>query len=201
MNEDNYRRLVMDVYLKGVKIKGRNGNTKELFGTQLKLNVSNDRFPMITGRKMFPKGIIGEALAFMQTECTNVSDFESRGCNYWKLWADTNGDLCVDYTLKDKLDRLISGIKADPNSRRHIIDLWEEDNIELLSLPCCHYSYQFNVQGDNLNLVWTQRSADVMIGIPSDMILATLYLKIIARATGYQANDITMNFGSTHIYE
>jgi len=204
-NEEAYRALVIHVLNNGVNIKGRNGNTIEVFGTSLKLKVSDNLFPLITGRKMFYKGIIGEAITLMQTDTTklNVKTFEKNGCNYWKLWSYDNGDLIIDYPVKHKFLKLIKDIKKDPYSRRHIVNLWNEHNVEnnILNLPCCHYNYQFNIQNNKINMIWTQRSADLMIGVPSDMILATIYLRVIAAATGYEANEITMNFGSTHIYE
>jgi thymidylate synthase len=199
-NEAGYRALVIEVLTNGETIKGRNGDTLEVFGTTLKLDVSGSKLPLITGRKMFYKGIIGEFLAFLQTDCNHTIDFESRGCNYWKLWADEDGNLEIDYPPGKQLDDIIENIKRDPHSRRHIIDLWNPQNLTNLSLPCCHYSYQFNVQGNTLNMIWTQRSADIMIGVPSDMVLATLYLRVVAQVTGYDAGEITMNFGSTHIY-
>ena len=200
-NERAYRQLVIDVLSDGIKQEGRNGATREVFGTTIKLDVADDVLPMITGRKMYYKGIVGEALALMQAPCNHVSDFESRGCNYWKLWADEDGNLELDYPIRKQLEGIIKDINRDPHSRRHIIDLWNQQNLSHLSLPCCHYGYQFNIQGNNINMIWTQRSADLMIGVPSDMILATIYLRIVADATGYEANEITMNFGSTHIYE
>jgi len=200
LNELNYRALVSGVRAMGYEQSSRNGKTTELFGTSLELDVSDDKFPLITGRKMFPKGIIGEALALLQTNCTHVDDFINRGCNYWGLWAEKDGSLNLDYSIKDKIQALINDIKTTPNSRRHIIDNWNSENVEELSLPCCHYSYQFNIQGEYIDMIWTQRSADLMVGVPSDMVLATIYLRLVAAATGYKARHITMNFGSTHIY-
>jgi len=201
-NETAYRSLVIKVLTDGRTIKGRNGDTREVFGTTLKLDVSDSKLPMITGRKIYSKGIIGEALTLMQHNSSflHISDFEDNGCNYWKLWADEDGFLNIDYPIRDKLIDIIDNIKEDPHSRRHIIDIWNAQNLSHLSLPCCHYSYQFNVQGNTINMIWTQRSADLMIGVPSDMILATIYLRIVAAATDYEAGEITMNFGSTHIY-
>jgi thymidylate synthase len=152
---------------------------------------------------MFYKGIIGEAITLIQANSPfmHVSDFEKNGCNYWKLWADKDGCLTIDYPVRKHFERIIKDIKKDPYSRRHIIDLWNQDNIDQLSLPCCHYSYQFIVIDDEMHMIWTQRSADIMIGVPSDMVLATIYLRIIAKETGYKAATITMNFGDVHIYE
>jgi thymidylate synthase len=130
----------------------------------------------------------------------NVSDFEKNGCNYWKQWSDEKGNLTIDYPIRNQLIDIIESIDKDPYGRRHIIDIWNTDRIDSLSLPSCHYSYQFVVIKDTIDLIWTQRSADFMIGVPSDMILATLYLHAVAKATGYDPGDITMNFGHAHIY-
>jgi len=200
-NEDQYKNMVSYIYNFGEYKESRNGNIKERFGMTLNLDVSNNKLPLLVGRKMYPRGIIGEALAFMQTDCKHVTDFTSRGCNYWQTWADKDGNLELDYPIHKQLYRIIEDIKKDPHSRRHIISLWNEDRLEELSLPPCHYAYQFNIEGDKINMIWSQRSADVMVGVPSDMVLATIYLRIVGAATGYEANRIIMHFGSAHIYE
>ena len=48
-------------------------------------------------------------------------------------------------------------------------------------------------------MIWTQRSADVMVGIPADMILAWLWVQCLCRELGFEPG-IVMNFGDTHIY-
>ena len=50
-------------------------------------------------------------------------------------------------------------------------------------------------------MIWTQRSADVMVGIPSDMILAYLWIQCLCKELGLKPGEVTMNFGDTHIYE
>jgi thymidylate synthase len=201
VDEHSYKKLIERVWAYGQLKKGRNGNTISLSGQSVKLDLTDGKFPIITGRKMYYKGVIGEALAFMQTPCNHISDFESRGCNYWKKWADEDGNLALDYPIYDKLPGLIKGIINDPGSRRHIIDLWDASTLPYLSLPCCHYSYQFIVYGDWLDMIWTQRSADIMIGVPSDMILAAVYTYVVAQETGLKPRFVTMNFGDAHIYE
>ena len=136
-NEAGYRALVLEVLTNGETIKGRNGDTLEIFGTTLKLDVSGSKLPLITGRKMFYKGIIGEFLAFLQTNCRHVTDFTSRGCNYWELWSEDDGSLNIDYPPGKQLDDIIKNIQSDPHSRRHIIDLWNSQNLTNLSLHCC----------------------------------------------------------------
>jgi len=85
-----------------------------------------------------------------------------------------------------------------------LINGWRADRVikNELSLPCCHYAYQFFAKSNGeLELLWHQRSADVMIGVPSDIVFAALWLTTLANHTGYKPGKITMVFGDTHIYE
>lgn len=208
-----YKDLVKQVLACGEVKECRNGVTTSLIGTQLKFDAVN--IPLLNGRKIFYKGVVGEFSAFMNN-CYKVQDFKDRGCNYWDAWADEWGNLELDYTnqLHEKLvyidsteqisqlEALKIGLVNDKFSRRHIINLWRADNLRFISLPCCHYSYQFIVSVDNkLNMIWTQRSADVMVGIPSDMILAYLWVQCLSKELGFKPGEVTMNFGDTHIYE
>ena len=208
----SYKDLVKEVLLFGKHKKGRNGDTISLPGTSLRFDATD--IPLLNGRKIFYKGVIGEFAAFMHNK-TKVKDFKNYGCNYWDAWADDNGKLNLDYVnqlheLQVKIDdswytqleALKIGLKNDPMSRRHIINLWVPENLHNLSLPCCHFNYQFIVDSDNkLHIIWTQRSADVMVGIPADMILAWLWVQCLCRELSFEPGTITMNFGDTHIYE
>lgn len=207
-----YKELVKQVLEQGELKPGRNGNTISLIGTQLKFDATN--IPLLNGRKIFYKGVVGEFSAFMN-QCFRLKEFKDRGCNYWDAWASTKETLCLDYAdqlheiqvnIKDawysQLEALKIGLVNDKFSRRHIINLWRPENLHLLSLPCCHYSYQFIVSTDNkLHMIWNQRSADTMVGIPSDMILAYLWVQCLSKELGFEPGIVTMNFGDTHIYK
>ena len=208
-----YKDLVKQVLACGEVKEGRNGVTTSLIGTQLKFDAAN--IPLLNGRKIFYKGVVGEFSAFMNN-CDNISQFKARGCNYWDAWANEFGYLWLDYVDQLHSKKIVNGdldyitqlellkinLVNDKFSRRHLINLWVPENIEELSLPCCHYSYQFIVSVDNkLNMIWTQRSADVMVGIPSDMILAYLWVQCLSKELGFTPGEVTMNFGDTHIYE
>ena len=206
-----YKELVKNVLKNGKHKQGRNGTTISLPGTQLKFDAKD--MPLLNGRKIFYKGIVGEFAAFMHN-CTRVSEFKNYGCNYWDAWGDAKGRLNLDYVNQlhelqvkvgdyryTQLEALKIGLVNDPMSRRHIINLWVPENLHNLSLPCCHFNYQFIVDEDrNLHMIWTQRSADVMVGIPADMILAWLWVQCLCRELGFEPGIVTMNFGDTHIY-
>lgn len=195
-----YKDLAMDVLIGGQPRETRNGNTISIFGTTLSFDISEIGVPLISWRKMYTKGIVGEFLGFLQ-DAKSVDEFKALGCNYWDLWANKDGSLNLDYPPREQLQALIKGINEDPMGRRHIINLWDHTHLDELSLPCCHFNYQFYVRGGKLDMIWTQRSVDVAVGLPSDFVLAFLYVVHIARATKLEPGRVTMNFGDTHIYQ
>ena len=205
--EIDYKHLVDEVMTLGDLRSTRNGNVKSLFGKTLKFDIQ-EGFPILTGRKMFYKGVLGELAAMLRGPST-LKDFEIQGCNYWSKWATKEGKLeldygnaWLDYNGVNQLQNVIDKLNNDPHDRRMIIDSWRPDRLEELSLPCCHYTYQFYVrEGMYLDMVWTQRSADTMIGIPADAIFAAAWIIALGNEVKLIPGEVTMNFGDTHIYE
>jgi thymidylate synthase len=160
--------------------------------------------PLLQGRRIFWKGIVGELKAFIANENT-VEGFEKHGCNFWGAWANEDGSLDVDYArlLHDfngtnQLKRVIKSIKEKPDSRKHVISLWDPSS-RALQVPCV-LSYQWIVHGGELHMIWTQRSVDVMIGLASDMFSAWLLNQLIARECGLIPGPVIMNLADCHIY-
>lgn len=207
--EELYADLVKLILQTGEDKEGRNGITRSIFDTALHIDMSEmNFFPLLTGRKMYPHGILGELAAILRGP-KHVDDFKKFGCNYWGQWADADGSLRVDYGNAwidyngvNQLRELVEKLKTNPNDRRLIINSWRPDRLDELSLPCCHYNYQWYVRrGKYLDMRWEQRSADFMIGVPSDIVLAAALNIIIANEVGLKPGRINMHFGDSHIYE
>lgn len=203
--EEQYFDLVVDVLGKGEVRSTRNATTKSVFARSIVLRDVAAYAPLLQGRRIYYKGVLGE-LAAMLRGPQRVEDFERWGCNYWKQWADGAGNLNVDYgnawLEHRQIERLKHCLQHDRTDRRMIINGWVPENLQNLSLPCCHYSYQFYVRNNTyIDMIWNQRSADLMIGVPSDAVFAAAWLKAIANEFGLVAGDITMHFGDVHIYE
>lgn len=204
--EEDYARLVQHVLLMGEDRDTRNMSTRSVFGTSLSFDLRLG-FPLLAGRKIFYKGVLGELAALLRKP-TCLADFESWGCNYWSKWADEDGKLNVDYGNAwfdfegfDQIADLKDKLRNNPADRRMIINAWRPHKLGELSLPCCHYSYQFHVSESGLlNMIWTQRSADLMIGVPSDMVLAAAWMIAIANEFDLVPGVCKMDFGDTHIY-
>ncbi len=205
--EHDYMKLVKDIFLSGQVRPSRVGNVLGVYMRTLCIHDLDRQFPLLQARKMYPKGILGEFAAMIRGP-KHIDDFRKWGCNYWDKWAKPDGSIEVDYGNQwidyngvNQLERLIEGIKKDPTGRRHIVDGWRPDRLADLSLPCCHFLYQWYVNNDGtLDMIWYQRSVDVMIGLPSDVVLAAVWNLLLCNETGYRPGRLYMMLADCHIY-
>jgi thymidylate synthase len=96
---------------------------------------------------------------------------------------------------------LIQSIILTPDSRRHIISLWNPAQIKEMRLPPCYLYFQFFIEGDKLNMFVLQRSGDLFLGIPYDMALFTKILLYVATLTEYKPNLLEVQIIDAHIYD
>lgn len=101
---------------------------------------------------------------------------------------------------KDQLKSLIEKIKEDPTDRRMIVTAWNPKDIQKMALPPCHYGFQVTVIGDNLNLLWSQRSVDSALGLPFNIASYGLLLHLLAKETGFKEGKLVGFLADTHIY-
>lgn len=201
-----YKTLIKKVLKYGTKQEGRNGNTLIVPHYSFILDLGSNVSHICTLRKTYYKGVEGEFKTFIDdTPLTNVSQFEANGCNYWKLWSEDDGSINVDYhnMMHPQLENIISDIQQNPNSRRHHIELWNPDNVrdDSLSLPCCWHGLTFTVINDVLHLKWTQRSVDVLIGLPADIYLSYMFMRHIAGICNLKIGTCMYSLSNVHVYE
>lgn len=203
-----YSTLINRIMDGGEKRKSRAGNVYSIFGEKLVIDVSEE-FPLLRGRKLFYKPVLGEFAAMLRGP-KSIADFKEFGCNYWDAWGAGNegllnldyGNAWIDFNGVNQLENLVKTINTNPLDRRLIVSGWRPDRLGDLSLPCCHLLYQFYIrEGKYIDMIWYQRSVDTMIGLPSDIILAAAWVGILANETGYAPGKVYMMLGDTHIYE
>jgi len=121
----------------------------------------------------------------------------------WRHFGADYTTFDADYTKKgvDQLKRLINKIKQKPNDRRMIVSAWNPKDISKMALPPCHYQYQVTIIDGKVNLMWSQRSVDVMLGLPFNIASYATLLHLIAKETKLKEGRLVGFLGDTHIYE
>lgn len=83
MNEHRYLQLLQQILEEGEDKKDRTGvGTKSLFGTTLRFDLSNNKLPLLTTKKMFWKGVVEELLFFIAGK-TQTKELEEKGVKIW----------------------------------------------------------------------------------------------------------------------
>lgn len=104
------------------------------------------------------------------------------------------------YSGSDQIEKLIEGIKNNPYSRRHLVSAWNNLDLDKMTLPPCHYSFQFYVNKDKLDLLVNMRSGDMFLGVPFNIASYATLCYIIAMITGYKPGMLSINICDCHIY-
>lgn len=82
--EEQCLQLLHDILINGnIKLDRTNIGTKSLFGHQLRFNLRNNSFPLMTTRKMFLRGIFAELMLFIRGQ-TNNQILEDQKISIWR---------------------------------------------------------------------------------------------------------------------
>ena len=209
--EWQYLNLLRDILDNGVRRDDRTGTgTLGVFGRQIRFDLSKG-FPLLTTKKLHTRSIFIELLWFLRGD-TNIGWLKDNGVGIWDEWADANGDLGPVYGKQwrswaapngqsiDQIQKLIHGLKTNPNSRRHIVSAWNPADVDDMALPPCHCLFQFFVADGKLSCQLYQRSADVFLGVPFNIASYALLTLMLAQVLGLEPGDFVHTFGDAHLY-
>lgn len=222
--DQQYLGLLRDIFANGVQSGDRTGTgTLSVFGRMYRHDLS-DGFPLLTTKKLHLKSILHELLWFLQGG-DNTRYLKEHGVSIWDEWATETGDLGPLYGAQwrawpgrdgkpiDQVTALVEGIRRKPNSRRHIINAWNvaylpdesqspQDNARAgrMALAPCHVMYQFYVANGQLSCMLTQRSGDVLLGVPYNGASVALLTHMVAQQCDLEPGEIIHSFGDLHLY-
>jgi len=211
-----YQDLLRHIINKGVFKDDRTGTgTKSVFGHQMRFDLGNG-FPLLTTKKLHLKSIIHELLWFINGS-TNVKYLQDNGVRIWDEWADKNGNLGPVYGKQwrawgyvwnglekrdgiDQIKRLVTDLKKNPDSRRHIVSAWNVSDLRYMALPPCHLLFQCYVANGRLSLQVYQRSADAFLGVPFNIASYALLTMMLAQVCGLEPGELIWTGGDCHLY-
>lgn len=139
---------------------------------------------------------------------------EKRGLELGDLGSGSYGAAFHDFpTLEEggfnQYKTMIEQIKSRPELRTHIITPFIPQYIsrapgrqqKVLVVPC-HGLQHYNVDVNNkeISLVHWQRSADVPIGLPFNMVHYAALLMMVSQVTGYKPKELVFQLSNAHIY-
>ena len=167
--------------------------TISLFGLQQRYDLRTG-FPAVTTKRLAWRSVVSELLWFIEgsgderrlREILHGSRNSEKStiwtgnatAPYWQDKARFEGDLGRIYGVQwrnwngiDQLSQLITDIRTNPYSRRHILTAWNVSDLHVMALPPCHVLAQFSVRHvqngpDELSCQMYQRSCDMFLGVP-----------------------------------
>ncbi len=226
-----YSDLLKNILKNGVFSDTRQGpRALTVIGTQMHFKINNG-FPLITDRSLlsFWQKPIGELCAFINGART-TEELAKFGCTWWGAWTSkektekrglVEGDIGPgsygaafhDFPTQDgknfnQFKHLIEQIKELPELRTHFVTPWIPQYIvrgkgkhQKVTIAPCHGWVHVRVIDSKLYLHMFQRSGDVPIGVPSNMVQYAALLIMIGHLTGYEPTEYIHTISDSHIYE
>src|SRR6478736_3440194 len=193
-----------------VKTDRTGTGTRSVFGHQMRFDLSAG-FPLLTTKKVHVRSVVVELLWFLQGS-TNVRWLQERGVSIWDEWADAEGELGPVYGHQwrswpspdgrhiDQIEAVVTSLRTNPDSRRHIVSAWNVAEVSEMALPPCHTMFQFYVADGALSCQLYQRSADVFLGVPFNIASYALLTLMVAQVSGLRPGAFVHSFGDAHLY-
>ena len=173
-------------------------------------DISKGEFPITTLRNTAIKTGIKEVLWIYQKQTNSLLVAREMGINWWDEWNIGNDTIGQRYgaTIQryDLINKLLKGLKEDPFSRRHIINMYQESDMnETKGLHPCAFETLWSVRkvdGDfYLDLTLNQRSNDyIMAGYINKIQYVALQM-MIASHLGYKPGKFCHFVQNLHIYD
>lgn len=100
----------------------------------------------------------------------------------------------------NQVAQVVESLRANPGSRRHIVEGWNVAELDSMALPPCHKTYQFHVANGRLSCLLYQRSCDVALGLPFNLWGGALFLRMLAQQCDLEPGELVWMGGDVHLY-
>lgn len=220
-----YKNIIQEILENGVDSDDRTGvGTRSIWGCTMRFDLTLG-FPITTVRFAPIRAVFEETMFFLRGQ-TDTKILEDKGINIWKgnttrefldgrgLYYLPEGDMGKGYGWQtrffngteddpgvDQLKNLVEGLRNDPNSRRHLISMWNPSQLHEASLPPCHLIHQYKIVNGRLNSLFYMRSSDFVLAscgfnVPSYALINHMLAKLL----GLEVGELVYMAGDVHIY-
>lgn len=189
---------------------GTPAHSKFITGVFEEYDISKGEFPITTLRNTAVKTGIKEILWIYQRQSNSLTVAKEMGINWWDEWDIGDGTIGQRYgaTVRryDLVNKLLDGLKNDPFSRRHIMDMYQYTDLEETpGLHPCAYKTTWSVRRVDsqyyLDMTLDQRSNDYIVAGYINKIQYVALQMMVAGHCGYRVGKFCHLVQNLHIYD
>ncbi len=216
--DKEYIDLCKEILNNGVRVENRTGiDTIKIPFKSFEFDLEEE-FPILTTKFVAFKSAVLELLWFYQAKSNDVRWLQERGVKIWNEWeidedghyqnrifpeeyAHTIGTAYGYIVNKFNLtDKILDKLKNNPNDRRMVMSLWQDDYLDTAVLPSCVWNTMWDVTDGKLNAIVTCRSNDVPLGMPFNVTQYAVLVHLFAQVSGLKPGKLYYNAKDLHIY-
>lgn len=180
-----------------------------LFTTQYveTFDISKGEFPITTIKPTAWKTGIREIFWIYQEASNDLKVARDKfGIKWWNSWDIGDGTIGSTYGAivkrYDLMNVLLDGIKNNPYGRRHLMSLWQEEDLRgEIGLPPCAFQTMYSVRDEYLDVTLVQRSQDVLGANNINNIQYVALMMMVAKHCNLKPGRYTHFIQNTHLYD
>lgn len=226
-----YRDVLQRVLADGIRVPTRQGPAALTAMQQTMRFPLAEGFPVITERSIrgFWHKPIGELCAFVNG-ATTLPELERFGCDWWGPWATEEktakrglepGDIgpgsyggafhhfpTAEGPGFDQFAHLVEQLRELPGDRTHFVSPWIPQyqvrgtgKTPRTTIAPCHGWVHVRVLDGGLHLHMFQRSGDLPVGVPSNMVQYAALTLMLEQLTGVPAVAYYHTISDAHVYD
>lgn len=215
--DKNFKKLAKEIIDNGYNTLGEKVRPKYADGTPShtyfvnqvfeRYDLSKGELPILTIRQTAWKSGIKEILWIYQDQTNDLSVLKSKyDVHWWDDWNIGDGTIGQRYgaTVKryDLINNLLKNLKDHPYGRRHIMNLYQENDLnETKGLYPCAMETQWSVRDEYLDMTLIQRSSDLPVANAINKIQYVALMMMVARHVGLKLGVFCHYVNNAHIYD